>query len=184
MILIAANQLSTTLRTSTAQEPFPHFHSVEIAPRFHGIGIFYGTQCNQFTVLNVSNQLDTTLRASTTQEPLWYSMWQTSSKQPSALPWRPNHFHTFVVQELLHVSTAQESSMVLNEANVLGITLSTYMAQEPFKVLNVVNQLNTTFHTSTVQELLRTSTAQESFMILIATNQLCTTLRASLVQDL
>ena len=48
MVLNAANQLSTTRRTSTALEPFPHFHGVEIAPRFHGMGIFYGTRCSQF----------------------------------------------------------------------------------------------------------------------------------------
>ena len=184
MVLNPANQLSTTLRTSIVQEPFPHFYGVEIAPRFHGIEIVYGTRYSQFMALNASNQLDTTLRASMAQEPLWYSTQPTSSIQPSTLPWCKNHFHTFVVQELLHASMAQESFMVLNEANQLATTLYTSMPQEPFMVLGVANQFDPTFHTSTVQELLRTSMAKESFTVLVATNQLNTTLQASTVQDL
>ena len=46
--------------------------------------------------------------------------------------------------------------MVLNEANKLGITLSTSMAQEPFKVLDVANQLNTTLLASMAKNYFHT----------------------------
>ena len=135
-------------------------------------------------VLVAANQLSTTLRTSTAQKSLWYSIQQTSSIQKSALPWHKKNFNTFMVQELLHASTAQESFMVFNESNQLGTTLCTSMAQEALMVLDLANQLDTTFHTSTAQELLHTSLAQESFMVFVAANQHGNTLRASMVYEL
>ena len=150
MVLNPANQLSTTLHTSIALEPLPHFHGVEIAPRFHGIGIFYGTRCSQFMLL----------------------MHSTNSIQPFALPWRRNLYGTRCSQPAQYsppcfhgVRTISTLSwcrnysmhprlrnlfMVLNEASHLGTILCTSMAQEPFMVLDLANQLDTTFHTSTV----------------------------------
>ena len=83
--LMHPNMLSTTLLTSTVQEPFPHFHSIGIAPRFHDVGIFYGTRCTP-----------------------------TCSVQPYSLPQCRNLFHTFMVQELFHVFMVQEYFMVLD----------------------------------------------------------------------